>query len=80
MRGSIFDTPGGRLFLSRWRTQQCAVTATHQGDAVLNQADRPAAKIVAFPGAAVDSLPAEQAFGNLAIAISLQPSVEGPYG
>jgi hypothetical protein len=46
----------------------------------LNQADRPAAKIVAFPGAAVDSLPAEQAFGNLSIAISLQPSVERPYG
>lgn len=27
----------------------------------------------------MDSLPAEQAFGNLPIAISLQPSVEGSY-
>jgi len=79
MRGRVFDTPKERLFLPRWRTQQCAVAATHQGDAVLNQADRPAAKIVALPGAAVDSLPAEQAFGNLPIAISLEPSVEGPY-
>ena len=79
MRGSIFDTPGSAYFFRRGE-RKSAVTATHQGDAVLNQTDRPAAKIVAFPGAAVNSLPPEQAFGNLSIAISLQPSVEGSYG
>jgi hypothetical protein len=34
--GSIFDTPVELLFFARWRPQQCAIAATHQGEAGLN--------------------------------------------
>ena len=79
MRGSIFDTPGERLFLPRWRTQQCAVTATHQSDTALDQSDGQAAKIIIFPGAAKNALLAEQPLCDFAIAIARQPCVQGPH-
>ena len=79
MRGSIFDTPGRRLFLPTWRTQKGAIAAPHQSDAVLDQADGQAAKIMVLPGAAANALLAEQALCDFAITMSRQPGIEGSH-
>ena len=80
IRGSIFDTPGRTPISSDdGGRSNSAVAAPHQGDAVLDQADNSAAKIMALPGAAPNPLLAEQAFGNFTIAMSLQPCIEGSH-
>ena len=50
-----FRYPADLLFFARWRSQQRAIAAAHQGEAGLNQTNGSITQIVGFPGA----------FGNL---------------
>src|SRR5882724_4569136 len=74
--GGVFSAPlSEHSLLPRWSAQQCAIATPHQSEAVLDQADGQAAKIMVLPGAATDALLAEQALCDFAIVIPRQPCV-----
>ena len=79
MRGAFSIPPVERLFLPTWRTQKGAIAAAHQSDAVLDQADGQAAKIMVLPGAVTNALLAEQALCDFTITMSRQPGIEGSH-
>ncbi len=68
IEGRIFDTPRGLFVLASW-TQEFAITAAHQSEAALNEADGATAQIMRLPGALRDTLVTKEAFGDRAIAL-----------
>jgi hypothetical protein len=59
--------------------QQCTVAATHQIQPALHQADGTTAQIVSLPASVGNPVLPEQALCDLAIAISLGPSIQRAY-
>jgi hypothetical protein len=57
-------------------TEQGAKATPHQGEPRLDQANGTAAQIVRFPAPVGDAMPPEQALGNFAIVVSLQPPID----
>src|SRR5438552_2473984 len=76
IRGRIFDTPEARLFLTRCRTQQCAIAATHQRKTALDQANGPITQVVGFPVAFGNAPGAEQDFRYLPVGAAVRPCIE----
>ena len=76
MRGRIFDTPEARLFFARRRTQQCAIAATHQREAALDQANSPITQVVGSPVAFGNAPGAEQDFRYLPVGAAVRPCIE----
>ena len=76
IRGRIFDTPEARLFLTRCRTQQCAIAATHQRKTALDQANGPIAQVVRLPVAFGDASGAEQDFRYFPVGAAVRPRIE----
>ena len=80
MKGRVFDTPEERLSFPRWRTQQCAIAATHQREAALNQANGPITQIVRLPVALGNAPGAEQDFRDFSIGTAVHARVERAKG
>ena len=76
IEGWIFDTRKGRLFVLAPWTQEFAISAAHQGEAALHEADGTIAQIVRLPGALRDTLLVKKAFGDRAIGFALVASVQ----
>ena len=74
--GVGFRYPVELLFLARWWPQQCAIAATHQGEAALNEANGPVAQVVGFPGAFGNLSGAKQDFRDFAVATAVHPPIE----
>jgi len=72
----VFSIRWARLFLPRWRTQQRAITTTHQGETALNQANGPTAQIVGFPVAFGNASGAEQDFRYFPVGAAVRPGIE----
>ena len=75
--GSIFDTPSSFYFLARWRPQQCAIAATHQSEAGLNETNGSIAQVVGFPGAFGNLSGAKQDFRDFAVRTAVHSRIEG---
>ena len=80
MRGSIFDTLGRALLVLAPGPQQLAITAAHQREAALHQADGSVAQIVRFPGAIGDALLPNSASAIAAIRAAGAASIERAKG
>lgn len=76
IRGHIFDTPEARLFLTRCRTQQCAIAATHQRKTALDQANGPIPQVVRLPVAFGNASGAEQDFRYFPVGAAVRPGIE----
>ena len=68
IEGWIFDTLKGLFVLASW-TQEFAITAAHQGEAALDEADGTITQIMRFPCALWNALLAKEALGDRAIAL-----------
>ena len=77
IRGCVCDTPAkSALLLFAPITQQLAITATHQRNAALDQANGAVAEVVGFPGTLGDALLAEQYFGDPTIGTAVHAPIE----
>lgn len=78
VEGAYFRYPRKeQLFLSRSRTQQCAIAATHQRESGLSQANGSVAQIVGSPIAFGNALRAVYDFGDFPVGGAIYPRVEG---
>ena len=76
-----FRYPADLLFFARWRPQQRAIAAAHQGDAGLNQTGTGSiAQVVSFPGAFGNASAAKQDFRDFAVRTAVHPRIEGAKG
>ena len=72
-----FRYPADLLFFARWRSQQRAIAAAHQGEAGLNQANGSIAQVVGFPGAFGNLFCAKQDFRDFAVRAAVHSRIKG---
>ena len=75
--GVRFRYPFDLLFFARWRPQQRAIAAAHQGEAGLNQTNGSITQVVGFPGAFGNVSGAKQDFCDFAVRTAVHPRIEG---
>jgi hypothetical protein len=75
--GVRFRYPADLLFFARWRPQQRAIAAAHQGEAGLNQTNGSIAQVVSFPGAFGNVFGSKQDFCDFAICTAVHTRIEG---
>ena len=80
MRGCVFDTPRDFSFFGRRRTQQRAITTTHQREAALNQANGAIAQIVGPPVAFGNAPGTEQDLRDFPVGAAVHPCIERAQG
>jgi hypothetical protein len=77
-KGDRFSIPPVELlFFAVWWPQQRAITATHQGEAGLNESNGSVTKVVGFPGAFGNLSGAKQNFSYFAVGAAVDPRIEG---
>jgi hypothetical protein len=73
----VFSIPLKRvLFFARCRTQQCAIAATHQRKAALDQANGPITQVVRLPVAFGNAPGAKQDFRYFPVGAAVRPGIE----
>ena len=72
-----FRYPADLLFFARWRSQQRAIAAAHQGKAGLNEPNGSITQIVGFPGAFGNLSGAKQDCRDFAVRTAVHSRIEG---